>query len=934
MALALFALALLGSGAQAAASYNSTLAWVPFSQTQFDGNAALDTDGANGDVQLFWTLGDEYSTYGIASKSSGYLAVGFSQTGAMTGADMAVGYTDQNGTFMFENRHATGFIVPEISQDQTKNMRFKQGYQANGVTAFIFDKKNQADCLLDQGNVAIDSFQWMIYAHSDQNTFAQHAAGDMGKQYVKLGTSNAISLDIARTTNNSQNFTVVSPEVVIPTDETTYCYSMHKMPTTANRSYLIGERPPKASPLLHHLVLYACYGPADQFESMLGQPADCNWQNFSNPCNGFVTEWAPGMSARTFEDGFGKPFGADLYQYAMLETHYNNPGGTANQTDAASYEFIYTDSPVATEIGTLTLGDMQVNGWFMDPGKPLVAHSTICTPECTSKWPAEGITAVAVFHHMHYRGVNARVQIIRNGTEIAPLSELYDFQYGYQFSKALSNIQLLPGDQLITTCEYDTMNDTTPVAGGQSSRDEMCFAWVDYYPLNNVLGCTQINPHLADPSQQNGTVAMCLDSSNPNPDLYPSKSLTADFQHLPVSGNNCSGNALSKPNGAAILSTCPDTDVCYSVSVPRKEPTSASGDIYFQLSAPTTYSWVALAQGTAMSNANMFVMYASADGKNVTLSPRNAPGHQMPTHNAAADVVLLEGSGIANGKMTANVLCKNCSSWSTGKMDFQDIVSQWVYAHLQGLPINSDDLNTAISHHDKSGGFQWDLSQATGGPDANPFLAGVANTTSSSSTAGGQMQTPMMQAHGALASIAFVAIFPIGAVLVRLASFPGLAWVHGGLQIFSYVVFIAAAGLGIYLARQDSYLNQPHAIIGMLLFGVLSFMPILGTIHHNIFKQVKKRTAWSYAHIFTGRTAILLGMVNGGLGLKLVNAGRPYIIAYGVSAGMMGVVFIGVIVFGEVTQKKDTSGVPTSPITGPGESKGQEGSGSESDARS
>ncbi|KAK0268300.1 hypothetical protein LTR35_015594 [Friedmanniomyces endolithicus] len=309
----------------------------------------------------------------------------------------------------------------------------------------------------------------------------------------------------------------------------------------------------------------------------------------------------------------------------------------------------------------------------------------------------------------------------------------------------------------------------------------------------------------------------------------------------------------------------------------------------------------------------MFLMHSSADGKNVTLSPRMASGHVMPTHNDAAAFTLLEGSGIANGKMTANVQCKNCTNWSSGKMSLQDSGSQWVYAHLAGSPINSDDLNVAISQHDGQGGFQWDLLQATGGPDANPFL-GVSNTTPSSSGASKQAQTPLVQAHGALASIAFVAIFPTGAILVRLASIPGLAWIHGGLQIFGYVIFIAAAGCGISIANSHSYLNQPHAVIGLLFLGVLFLMPILGTIHHNIYKRVEKRTLWSYTHIFTGRIGIVLGMINGGLGLRLANANKSYITAYGVCAGLMGAVYISAIIFGEVKHGKESSNtIPSSP---------------------
>lgn len=59
-----------------------------------------------------------------------------------------------------------------------------------------------------------------------------------------------------------------------------------------------------------------------------------------------------------------------------------------------------------------------------------------------------------------------------------------------------------------------------------------------------------------------------------------------------------------------------------------------------------------------MSGSNMFVIYTSADGNNVTLSPRSASGHNMPTLNSNTQVELLEGSGVSNGVMTANVKCR------------------------------------------------------------------------------------------------------------------------------------------------------------------------------------------------------------------------------------------------------------------------------------
>lgn len=70
-------------------------------------------------------------------------------------------------------------------------------------------------------------------------------------------------------------------------------------------------------------------------------------------------------------------------------------------------------------------------------------------------------------------------------------------------------------------------------------------------------------------------------------------------------------------------------------------------------------SYVGFGQGTKMSGANIFIMYANSDGSNVTLSPRLGSGHVQPTASTASTVTLLAGSGISGGVMTANVLCKS-----------------------------------------------------------------------------------------------------------------------------------------------------------------------------------------------------------------------------------------------------------------------------------
>jgi hypothetical protein len=102
---------------------------------------------------------------------------------------------------------------------------------------------------------------------------------------------------------------------------------------------------------------------------------------------------------------------------------------------------------------------------------------------------------------------------------------------------------------------------------------------------------------------------------------------------------------------------CPTTDVCFKLNIPEKTASSGSGDVFFQISAPSSYEWVALGQGKAMAGSNIFAVYTNGGGDNVTLSPRLGKSYTMPSYNSEAQVTLLEGSGVVDGKMVANVKC-------------------------------------------------------------------------------------------------------------------------------------------------------------------------------------------------------------------------------------------------------------------------------------
>ena len=314
-----------------------------------------------------------------------------------------------------------------------------------------------------------------------------------------------------------------------------------------------------------------------------------------------------------------------------------------------------------------------------------------------------------------------------------------------------------------------------------------------------------------------------------------------------------------------------------------------------------------------MAGSNIFVMYTSADGQNVTVSPRLGTGHVEPQHDTTAQIEMLGGSGVSNGMMTANVRCSNCNSWQGGSMDFTGSSANWIHAYKSGDPLNSDDPAADIAMHDGYAPFQWNLQNAKGGSSVNPFVTAAANTPSASNTtdsgstmgSGQGFSDSILTAHAVLAGLAFVAFFPFGAILIRVANFTGVTWVHAACQLSGYSMLIAAFGLGIYMAVQGDYLSEHHPIVGIVLFVILFFQPFTGYIHHKIWKKRGTRSMTTYEHLGIGRIAIILGLINGGTGLQLAGAGNGAKIAYGVCAGVVGVAYLAAIVFGEMKRRRN-----------------------------
>ena len=99
-------------------------------------------------------------------------------------------------------------------------------------------------------------------------------------------------------------------------------------------------------------------------------------------------------------------------------------------------------------------------------------------------------------------------------------------------------------------------------------------------------------------------------------------------------------------------------------------------------------------------------------------------------------------------------------------------------------------------------------------------------------------------------------------------------------------------------------LDNRHPIIGLVVFSLMFFQPILGIAHHMIYRRKQSRTAFAHVHMWLGRALIILGVINGGLGLDLSENTTKGEVAYGVIAGIVFVVYLLALAFAWNQNKK------------------------------
>ncbi|KAE8390803.1 hypothetical protein BDV23DRAFT_193465 [Aspergillus alliaceus] len=286
-------------------------------------------------------------------------------------------------------------------------------------------------------------------------------------------------------------------------------------------------------------------------------------------------------------------------------------------------------------------------------------------------------------------------------------------------------------------------------------------------------------------------------------------------------------------------------EVSYGINIPEHTGHDSHGAIYLQLNASSHMKW--------------------------------ALGHFGVFHDPTIQAYLLEGSGVHDDVMTANIRCDSCMQLNNGD-SILGSSSSWGWA-TSHVPLVSGNVFASIHKRDNHGIFTLNFAAAIGGDSLNPFSdstyprIGVRRFSKQHQTNDAIIYRKRV-AHGVMTPAALVLWFP------------GFALLCTSFYLAILLSFLALAGLGFGVSLCENLRQHKdyHQFMGYVSLGG------------------GRTSLYDISHRWLGRVLLDLSIISGGIRINYtyqntydIQSIAPMI--YGVLCGGLGMFYIFVIIW-------------------------------------
>ncbi|XP_028841164.1 DBH-like monooxygenase protein 2 homolog [Denticeps clupeoides] len=434
-----------------------------------------------GDVTLKWgfDLVQGNITFQVTARTTGWVGFGFSPNGGMAGSDIVIGGVTPGGSY-FKDYYAVDKSFPLVDQEQS--YRLLSLSEADGQTVMKFTR-SIISC--DQNDMSVTDLPMkLIYAYgmTDQTDYHMGHRGTREVNLLKYMPK------VAMTSNTY--FEMTMTEFLIPAKDTHYQCKVMEAPTF-DRKYHIYRIEPivERAQFVHHLLLYRC--PPGMNET---SDRECYTGADNRECFQAVAAWGMGGMPFEFPELAGIPIGGEVERYLYrLEVHYSNPDLTKGVVDSSGLRLYYTDKLRKNDAAILQTGLAVGPGYLIPPNSSVFHTYGLCdTAYIQEALSGNGsnLNVFSVLLHTHLAGRKLRVGQFRDDKQIdfLALEEVYNFEMQQTTNLGKTKMVKL-GDKLLVECTYNTANRSGMTWGGLATTDEMCLAFLYYYPAMGLSTC-------------------------------------------------------------------------------------------------------------------------------------------------------------------------------------------------------------------------------------------------------------------------------------------------------------------------------------------------------------------------------------------------------------------------------------------------------------
>uniref|UniRef100_A0A8D0DGG4 Monooxygenase, DBH-like 1, like n=1 Tax=Sander lucioperca TaxID=283035 RepID=A0A8D0DGG4_SANLU len=417
-------------------------------------------------------------TFKLVVNTTGWVGFGFSPNGGMKGSDIVIGGVGPSGIY-FTDRYATGNSKPLVDEQQSYTLLSMT--ESDGQTTMTFRRSIQS-CDGQDFHITDKPIK-LIYAYGITDEIAYHGDREGTKEV------NLLNYKPRMTSTNLNYLSATVDNITIPHSRTYYHCKVMQFPNLKTKHHIYQIEPVIENvDMVHHMLLHRC-------PTFVTKPYDkpCFMGDMGDACFGVVAAWGVGAGVYELPENVGIPVGGEDTFY-RLEIHYNNQNSKAGRTDSSGMKLHYTAQLRQHDAGILTTGMLPlVQFHYSIPPNATQFHTYgVCNTTLFSQLlnPVPELQVFAMILHTHLAGRKVRVGHYRNGEQIDFLGLDENFNFEFQQVISLGNIKTIKqSDEIAVECTYSTTDRTNVTMMGLATTNEMCLAFLFYYPAIKINTC-------------------------------------------------------------------------------------------------------------------------------------------------------------------------------------------------------------------------------------------------------------------------------------------------------------------------------------------------------------------------------------------------------------------------------------------------------------